>query len=427
MEKNTGSPMNDAMNRIDEQYVEEFVQMDQQLQKRRNSRRTAWVRLMVAAVAVCLLAAAVAIPLALRRKDTDREPHFEAQTLVSGQARWIDNRARAGKVGAGEGEVVRVWDFAEKTLPEKYPILSYEGKQYRIANTGLQYEGTLPVDEALLGTQIGIGVVGDNEEQHAKSCPVYEIKGVANAYRVAVQLEDDDGEMVYFPYCTDAYTPPRTLGELFTRYDVSILSLPRCTITMADRNDSSTYALTKEDSDALLSILLEASDAIAIADEAAASAYEIHFTLCSEALGIRNLALLLGTQGELWTNVDGYGYAYRVGEETVQQILSYVKAHGSAADPNATDYEWTAGYVVALTDDTIVIDDSALMQNPADGMRFTVFVNTRQISRELSEVHLGDLVVVAHRGIAASNPNEIHTAVALDKGILLEDGVGILE
>ena len=70
---------------------------------------------------------------------------------------------------------------------------------------------------------------------------------------------------------------------------------------------------------------------------------------------------------------------------------------------------------------------SALMQNPADGMRFTVYADTLQVKRTLSGLKKGDLVVIVHRGIAASHPTEIRTAVAIEEGVLSEDGVGIPE
>ena len=68
MGKLTNAPMNDALNGIDERYVAEFVQTDRRLQRRRQ-KPAVWMRFAVALVAVCLIAAAVAIPLDLRQND----------------------------------------------------------------------------------------------------------------------------------------------------------------------------------------------------------------------------------------------------------------------------------------------------------------------------------------------------------------------
>ncbi len=429
MGKHTNAPMNDALNGIDERYVAEFVQTDRRLQRRRQ-KPAVWMRFAVALVAVCLIAAAVAIPLALRQKDGETKdgeevPRFEAGTLPSGEARWVDNRKKDTKVGTA-AEIVRLWDFEDRTLPERYPVLLYAGKEYRIARSGLQYEESFPVSASLLGAQIGTGAVTDENGAHKKSCDIYEINGVADGFRVAARFEDENGEAVYLPYCTDAYEMPGTLGELFARYDLSVLSLPHCTVETDGK--TAAYALTQADSDALFALLLAASDAPAVTDDGtAAPRYEIGFTLCSEALGIRNLALSLNIEGELRTNVDNYAYCYRIGTETVQKVLAYLTEHGTPTAPYVSVYEWTVGYVADVTGDTVTIDDSALMQNPADGMRFTVYADTLQVKRTLSGLKKGDLVVIVHRGIAASHPTEIRTAVAIEGGVLSEDGVGIPE
>ena len=211
----------------------------------------------------------------------------------------------------------------------------------------------------------------------------------------------------------DAYNPPATLGELISQLDLTnncILD----TVNDYSKRQFESFGLTKESSDTLWSMFLKYADTAVQAESAAQwSKKRISFSLTSEALGIYNLSWSLRENGWLVTNVEGYGYYYYLGPDAVAEIMAYTLAHKTELQKEKTYH--LVGVVTEIGEDYIKIDDSIMMENPEDGIVFTVYAGNTNIKKYLACGYLsvGREVMVSHKGIYTNEPTVVRTATVL--------------
>ena len=98
-------------------------------------------------------------------------------------------------------------------------------------------------------------------------------------------------------------------------------------------------------------------------------------------------------------------------------VLKYAKENSTKAELEAYRYT-VSGKIVEITKDHILVDDSILCKEPADGITYKILLSDIRISRyvDLGVVDVGDIVVVSYEeGI---NNNTVDSAVSISKGII---------
>lgn len=97
------------------------------------------------------------------------------------------------------------------------------------------------------------------------------------------------------------------------------------------------------------------------------------------------------------------------------------------AKENSTEVEYepyrnsVAGTIIEITEEYILVDDSILCKNPADGITYKVLLNDLRISRyvDYGIVKVGDTVQISYEGeIDETNGNAIAGAISALKATI---------
>lgn len=318
-----------------------------------------------------------------------------------------------------------LWPFEYRILCDQYPNLEYNGISY---SCRVSYSGT-PLSPSLVGNKLGETIAwgmeydpAEEENRYETPCEVYEIKDVDSSRFLAVKYRSQEN---YYVFMQNSYNPPATFGDLMTS-----LNLPETfplTSFHAKPNASDRAGLIATDSDALWSIFAQYASAPTISGTPALDALSVGkrlltFTIDAPALGVSNLAWTLTEGGYLDTNIENYGYCYYLGEEAVNEIMTYALSHKTDA-PQKELYS-LVGEVTEIDEDYIKVDDTLCMQNPADGMEFTIALNDLRVKRYVlcGYLKVGSHVLICHTGTVAGAPTQINTAYELDTGNIDGDG-----
>ena len=425
--------ISDALEGIDFDMVEDAGQ-----DHRAPKPKSLWLRWGIVAAALILSAGALVSTFILMRED---EPSSPSDTTVTDEADetlppyngplWVDNRPRNDKQTT-ENEYAIDWPWHCLEVYEKYTSVIYNDTEYLLLG---RYDGQHDVlSQSLVGEKLADAEAWgyDNTNpwdlvKRTAPCEIYEIKGVSPARIIAVKLEGCED---YSVMGLRDYDPPATLGELISNLNLTKL----CPLTtFIDYNDDYKYGferfgLTKDTGDTVWQMFLSYTDAPT--QEKPADPWSqkvVSFSMTSEELGIYNHSWWLSEDGWLSTNVEQFGYYYYIGTETVEKIAAYVREH-------KTEYVYEptfsiVGEVSEIGEDYIKIDDTIMMENPEDGMIFTVYAGNSNIKKYLACGYLseGRKVMVTHKGIYADEPTVVRTALALHEVIISDGEVWIPE
>lgn len=327
--------------------------------------------------------------------------------------------------GASTAELAIVWPKEYQTIYERYNGMIFEGRGYRTRANA--------IDTELLGEVLGSctaqGYDIYTDTTYTEEFEVRRIREVAPELLVAVGMEDQ-----FYVYWEEEYAPPQTLGQL-----LDTAALPQTlTLNRFSINEGHTFKgyYTMEDDSYIWQILTECSDAPVIGEKESddwdwgmGERNYLSFTATSESLGIYKKVFYVTEDGYIKTNIFEYGYLYDIGEAAAGEIISYAKEHAVEAEFEPYEYR-LAGKLTVIEDDHILVDDSMLCRNPAEGMVFWVPLDDIRVRRciEFGGLTVGDIVVVSFRGdIDVDAGNVIHGAVSLEKGYLHDGQVAVPE
>ena len=316
-----------------------------------------------------------------------------------------------------EGAAIE-WPWEYKTAIEKYPVVTLNGAAY----------GTRAreIGETLLGETLGAcaatGYDIYTEISYPAEFDVRAILGVDPAQLVAVDLE---GTWVVF--LREGLPIPATLGDW-----MDALSLSENISLTQFRNAAGEYYLADSDTTfwQTLSECRDATGRINGIDNPEAGNC-VTFTVTSEALGVYKKTLTVTEDGRLFTNLMEYGYVYEIGADAAGQIIRSVTEHcrETEAEPY---YPMLAGKLIEIGDGYILVDDSSLCENEADGLVYKVLTDDLRARRCLlfpaGNIDLGAFVVVEYSGtIDTSHKNTVSGAFSISKAIFTENGAQVPE
>ena len=330
-----------------------------------------------------------------------------------------DGRYKDYNIHASESAIVWPWEY--QTVYEKYASVEIDGIEY--------YGKGRAVSEALVSESIGnYTFVGYDEindgKKYTAEFEVYKLQNIAQSQFVAVKMEDS-----YYVFQNDEYAPPNTLGELMDVVNLSeVVELQR--FSEGDNSpDSKHFALSSDDY--VWEVLSECRNAPFVEDQTwtAGDRSYLSFTITSEALGVYKVALYVTEDGYLWTNAFNWQYLFNIGEDAASRIIHYAKE-------NSTEVEYepyrnsVAGTIIKITEEYILVDDSILCKNPADGITYKVLLNDLRISRyvDYGIVKVGDTVQISYEGeIDETSGNTIAGAISAFKATISDGDVLIPE
>lgn len=320
---------------------------------------------------------------------------------------------------AGESAIVWPWEYL--TVYEKYTNVEIDGIEYLGKGRA--------VSEALIGESLGnYTMIGydkiNNGKKYTAEFEAYALKDIARSQFVAVKMEDS-----YYVFQSDEYAPPSTLGELMDAIDLSkVVELSR--FSENDDNPNSNHFVLSND-DYIWEVLADCKSASFVEDQTwmAGARNYLSFTITSEALGVYKVALYVTEDGYLWTNAFNWQYLFNIGEDAARKIISYAKEHSVEAE-----YEpyinVVAGTIIETTEEYILVDDSILCKNPADGITYKVMLNDLRISRyvDYGVIKVGDTVQISYNGeINKNSDNTIEGAISASKATISNGDIFIPE
>lgn len=330
-----------------------------------------------------------------------------------------DGRYKDYNIHASESAIVWPWEY--KTVYEKYASVEIDGIEY--------YGKGRAVSKALVSESIGnYTFVGYDEindgKKYTAEFEVYKLQNIAQSQFVAVKMEDS-----YYVFKSSEYSPPSTLGELMETVNLSkVVELSR--FSEGDNSpDSKHFALSSDDY--VWEVLSECRNAPFVEDQTwtVGDRSYLSFTITSEALGVYKVALYVTEDGYLWTNAFNWQYLFNIGEDAASRIIHYAKE-------NSTEVEYepyrnsVAGTIIKITEEYILVDDSVLCKNPADGITYKVLLNDLRISRyvDYGIVKVGDTVQISYEGeIDETSGNTIAGAISAFKATISDGDVLIPE
>ena len=330
-----------------------------------------------------------------------------------------NGRYKDFSIQASESAIV--WPCEYQTVYEKYRNVEIDGIEY--------YGKGRAVSEALVSESIGnYTFVGYDEindgKKYTAEFEVYKLQNIAQSQFVAVKMEDS-----YYVFKSSEYSPPSTLGELMETVNLSkVVELSR--FSEKEDNPNSNHFVLNND-DYIWEVLTDCKSAVFVEDESwmVGDRDYLSFTITSDSLGAYKAALYVTEDGYLWTNAFDWQYLFNIGEEAAGKIIKYAKEKSIETEYEAYRNS-VAGTIVEITEEYILVDDSILCKNPADGITYKVLLNDLRISRyvDYGIVKVGDTVQISYEGeIDGTNDNTITSAISASKATISNGDVLIPE
>lgn len=377
--------------------------------KKRSSN--VWIKYgaIAACLAILVIATAILVPMML---ETDEGRKTTNPTDAT-------DRDYDSIMYGSEADIDFPWEY--KLGYEKFPIVKYNGKEY--------ITRTRKISEDLLGEVIGTCTAEgidyqDNDKIYTESFDARKIKGVSEDRLVAIGM--DGNYYVYFNYREKT---PQIFGELLDIYNLA-QTLPLEKFSVNEGYKEEGYYQLSDDT-YIWQVLSECRDAKGEIEKDGwhrGDRNYLSFTATSEALGVYKRVFYISEDGYVCTNVFDYGYAYFIGEEKANSIITYAKSNSSEA--KREQYEYTiAGTLTEIGDGYILIDDTVLCKNKKDGMVFKILTEDLQIRRylECCNFKVGDTVAVKFQSKIVGKDNTVSGAISMYKGTVVDDGLAVLE
>ena len=220
------------------------------------------------------------------------------------------------------GEIDMRMPWEKRPLAEQYTDLQYNGRSY-----SSQWCTTEPqLLDGALGEVTVRGYDEIEDEQHQTRATLYRLRGVDEAFAVAVVHATDGSEEALPVVFVDTSWRPATLGELIDGLNLRELM----SFGTVYGEDHTMYEDVPDE--VIWELMLSDTDLENVYSEQqlGTSGYGQRLMSASvyiTALGYRNISLAVTDAGYLKTNIGSTGKAFYIGEERCAQIVSYIERH----------------------------------------------------------------------------------------------------
>ena len=307
------------------------------------------------------------------------------------------------------------WWWDNLVIYENYRDITVGDIEYGSSEREISYEH--------IGEKIGVFTAsGYNYTGSGKptmDCEVYKIKDVSDKKMVAVKMEDS-----YYIYKSKPFDQPLTLGALLSDFDFdSSVKLSSLALT---ENEKRSYGVIENDA-YIWEIIRSCKDATLKGTQnwSKDGKNYVDFTVSSEKLGLYKSVLTVTKDGYLFTNGTNFGrYAlYFIGEDTANKIIDYVRSNlkDGKYEPNIPS---VPGVITEITDEYIIIDDSAFCNDPKNGIQYKILLNDKRISRYVENdfVRVNELVEVIFEGEIDIEGGYVIDSAYNIKSVIIIDG-----
>lgn len=283
--------------------------------------------------------------------------------------------------------------------------LAESERNYEVEIDGVKYEknSRKTIDEEFIGEKIGrFDIFGFDtimmleDKRITVNCDIYKLKNISQNEFIAIKFGED-----YYCFKNAEHNPPKTLGELFDRVDITeLFELSRFSENGSDANAK--HFILKDD-EYVWNILSECRSAEFV-DWDPFNLYQreyISFSASSDALGLYKREFSITKDGYLHTNIFSSAYLFKIGKDRANEIIAY-------AMENSTETEFVPfdeskkvyGQVKEIVDGYVLIDDTILCKNKSKGITYKIPTDDIRFYRyfKTGSTEVGELVAVSYDG-----------------------------
>lgn len=342
--------------------------------------------------------------------------------LNPGESTSVDGIERTYKDCAlSQTEIDVEWLWEYKTVYEKFPTVTYNGKKYTTRSTLIQTE--------LLGSELGIctaeGYDSYTEQTYTEQFEIRSINGISSERILAVS---SNGQ--FYVYFCDTAAKPISFGELLDAYSLTRTLRLLQFSTYEGYREKGYYSLT--DDSTIWEILTDCRDARLLESDDyfdRSNRSYISFTVTSESLGVYKRVFYVSTDGYVSTNIFDYAHTYFIGAEAAEAIINHAKINAVESTPKPYEYS-LAGTLIEIGDGYILIDDTPLCKNSKDGKVFKILTDDIRLRRCIvcTNVQIGNTVVIKWKGDQNNDSDGVIVgAHSMSLGILTNGDIAVLE
>lgn len=384
--------LSEAVGMIDDRFITEAAEFLPQ--KKSIVIRRFGVATVAACLAVVLLTAVIVTGLNKVKSD---EPADVPGSQAEASGRRFQPRPYNQAIAFSETAVIWSWEYM--TENEKCQSAELNGIRYTCMS-GDPLEDVSEIGESLgKCTVIGVDMTVDKEYRSEREA--FAVKGADTGLVIAVKLGSG-----YFIYRTLPESFPETLGDVFDPYGLE----SRQVFSRFESYEGYTklFEYTAGNGQELVRMIAQCRSCKTLDITSAGNEYitdlkgieSVVFTVNCPELGICNKALRITKNGYIITNIFEAGYAFDIGTEMADKIITAALEQASKADPNEGDLV-IGGRVTEIGEGYIKVDDTELCTQRDKGMVFKVLTGDLRIRRYIEyavKPKIGDMVVVRYRG-----------------------------
>ncbi len=402
----TRAEISQAIGGISESHIEETMNFEGKRKK------PLWMK--IGAVAACVLAFAVSVPIVLNiMQDKTRSYYVDKNQVM------LEDLNRPYKnVAVSPSEMAVAWRWEYLTVDEKYTSIEIDGTNF--SRLGRK------IDADLIGKIRGTyEAVGYNEPYdtpeggYRESFDVYEIQGVYPQFVLAVKMEGD-----YYAFISEAARSELShmrWGEVLERYGLAD-AIELGYYAKHAKGKETDYFYLRDDA-YIWEVLNACKDAPSVGEkEWKKDGDYFSFRVTSDVFGVYKRALYVTEDGYLWTNIFDVACVYNIGKDASEKIIEYAKSNSDKAKLEPYNNS-IVGTVTQITDEYILLDDSVMCKNPDNGITFKILLNDLRINRYVydSRIKVGDTVSIIYEGrINISEGYVIDSGVSATPAILID-------
>ena len=344
----------DALNDVDYDMVEQALEEQKRTKK-------PWLKWAAAAACAVLVLGIGAVALFGQPQTKDPGPRDTANGRWSTDGRYLFSVS---------GETAVAWPWEYKTPMERYPVVTLNGATYGTRDSEI---GEDLLGEAL-GTCTATGYDVYTETSYPAEFEARAIRGVDPEQLAAVNLEG-----TWAVFLREGLLIPATLGDWMDACSLQqTVSLER--FSTVEGYQTTGWYLVESDA-TVWQVLSECQNAPGSTDDwSLGDRKYISFTVSSEALGVYKKVLSVTEDGFLFTNLMDYGYVFNIGEDAAGQIIKSVTEHCRETEMEPY-YPMIAGFLTEIGDGYILVDNSPLCVNEADGLVYKVLLDDLRARR----------------------------------------------
>ncbi len=402
----TRRTLSDAITNISPEFIEKAAN---HTAKPKTVKR-AWIK--YCAMAACL-ALILAIPMTVKFAQNAQSPQ---STIADGLSRPYRD------ISVDLPNLAVAWKWEYLTDFERYSSIDIDGTDF----IRLGEELSPSVIGGKIGEHMAVGYNHPYETPeggYRKTFEAYAIENISPDLMLALKMED--GYYCFISSAARTQLRNMSMGDMLQLYGLSDSARLEAFCKHTPNQGYEYFSL--ENDSYIWEVLSACTDASTVkATEWKWDGEYYGFRISSDTFGFFRKFVYISENGYVYTDIFETECIYDIGEEAAGKIIAHALKNSDKAAQMYYE-KIVVGTVVEITDEYILLDDSALCKDPEFGASFKIMLNNPRISRYVTDGRLktGDLVSVVYKNaVDASDGYTVDSAISAEPVFISEDAFG---